>query len=239
MKRKPLKSLLFLGTTYLYGIFIGVIFHLLKLLKIIKVPHWDSFPHWQRKIILASNHPSLLEPFLLPALFFPEYLFSPFKYAPWSTPDRNNFYKPWYWFWLRSRAIPVNRGNTREELRALFQMKKVLDSDGIIILFPEGGRTFRGDDFLYSRSGKRIRVLKSGIGWLALKTKAQVVPVWVEGTDGVLPNSPHRLFSWLRFRNKITIKIGYPLRFPVSPNDGKEEITQNIAQALLKLSEEE
>ena len=237
--KKIVNLLIFLVFTYPYGIVIGIIFRLLVILGKIRILHWERFPHWKKRIILVSNHPSLLEPFLLPALFFREYFLHPFKYAPWSTPDRTNFYDRWYWFWLRPRAIPIDRKNTQGKFKAFFETKEVITSGGIIILFPEGGRTFKGKRFLYSQKGKKLRILKNGIGWLVLQTKALVVPVWVEGTDKVLPNNPEKLFSLPHFGEKITIKIGTPLRFHQSSRYSRNQVTQIIAKALLKLADEE
>lgn len=232
---------MFLGITYPCAIIMGILFHLFRLCKRIRVLHSERFPRWERKIILVSNHPSLLEPFLLPALFFREYLFHPLRYGPWSTPDRKNFYDRWYWFWIRARSIPVDREDEREGLRSFFQMKEIVKSGGIVILFPEGGRTFKGENFLYSQGGKRIRIFKDGLGWLVLKTGALVLPVWVEGTDEVLPNDPDKLFTRLRFGDRIiiTIKIGQPLRLQGLPAVKREQATQMIANALLKLADEE
>jgi 1-acyl-sn-glycerol-3-phosphate acyltransferase len=240
--KKVIDTIVFLGITYPYGVLSGIIFQILCALRVIRVLYWERFPHRQDNLILVSNHPSLLEPFLLPALFFKDYLFHPLKYAPWSTPDKSNFYDRWYWFWARPRTIPVDRGEERKEARSVIQMKNVLNSGGIIILFAEGGRTCFGEKFQFSPGGKKIRVLKNGVGWLALKTGATVLPVWVEGTDKVLPNSPDRrkLFCFPRFGGRITIKIGNPLRFQKgSQYLDKEQITSIIKNALLELADEE
>jgi len=239
--RKALNALVFLGITYPYGVLSGIIFWTLSFLNLIKIRHFERFPRRQRKLILVSNHPSLLEPLLLPALFFPDYLRHPFKFAPWSTPDKSNFYDRWYWFWARPRVIPVDRSNEGKEARSVIQMKKVLDEGGAIILFAEGGRTCFGKKFRYSAAGKKIRDFKNGVGWLVLKTGAEILPVWVEGTEKVLPNSPDRkkLFCFPRFGGRITIKIGQTLRFCASPSClSKEQMVQIISDALLKLADE-
>jgi 1-acyl-sn-glycerol-3-phosphate acyltransferase len=236
--KRIINLIVFLLFTYSYGIFVGIVFHLLRLCKKIQLLHLERFPRWEKGVILVSNHPSLLEPFLLPALFFRQYLFHPFKYAPWSTPDRKNFYDPWYWFWLRPLSVPVDRRDEREELKSFFRMKKLLLAGKIVILFPEGGRTEKGEDFLYSQKGERIRIFEDGLGWLVLKTGALVLPVWVKGTDKVLPNVPDRLFSRPNLKEIITIKIGKPLRFKGLPAIKREGVTQMIANALLRLADE-
>ena len=117
-------------------------------------------------------------------------------------------------------------------------MKDILKSGGVLILFPEGGRTFKGEEFLYSEKGNKIKILKEGVGWLVMKTKPLVVPIWVEGSDEILPNQADKLYYTLpRFWRRMTIKIGEPLRFG-NPS-GKEEVTQKLAIALLNLADEE
>jgi len=233
---KTIKKIELLVIMYTIGLLIGVLFYLLKSLGRIRILYWERFPRRQGNLIVVSNHPSLVEPILLPALFFREYILHPFKLTPWSIPDKTNYYDRWYWFWVRPRAIPVDRGNKREELKAFFKMKKVLASGGKIVFFPEGGRTFKGEEFFYSKEGKRIRTLKEGAGLLVMKTGATVLPVWVEGTDNVLPNSRDKLYHCFpRLWRKMTIKIGEPLRFEKT---NQEEITQKIAATLLRLADE-
>ncbi len=237
--KKMFDLCVFLALTYPYGIVMGIIFRLLVIIKKIRVLYWKRFPHWEKRIILVSNHPSLLEPFLLPALFLREYFLHPFQYAPWSTPDKANFYDSWYWFWLRPRAIPIDRKKQKGNLRVFLRIKEIVSSGGIIILFPEGGRTFKGKEFLCSKTGKKLRVLKTGIGWLVLNTQALVIPVWVEGTDKILPNRSKKLFSFPRLRGNITIKIGRPLRFHGFSRNTRKKVTQRITNALLELADEE
>jgi len=227
-----------LAVIYTIGSLLGGLLYLLKALKRIRILHWERFPRKQGNLIIVSNHPSLVEPILLPVLFFRDYFFHPIKLSPWSIPDKTNYYDRWYWFWVRPRAIPVDRKNKRAELKAFFKMKNVLASGERIVFFPEGGRTFKGKDFFYSpEKHKRLRMLKEGAGLLVAKTGATVFPIWVEGTDKVLPNSPDKLYHCFpRIWKKMTIKIGEPLSF--EGNKQKEEITQKIITTLLKLADE-
>ena len=222
------------GVMYLYGIFIGALCVFLKAIKVIRVVHWERFPRWQKKLIVCPNHPSLVEAALLAALFFREYIFRPDRWAPWNTPDGRNFYDPLWFFWIRPRAIPVDREN-RNGARALIRVKRVLNSGGRVILFGEGGRTHNGKRFLYSATGKhRIRELKKGIAWLTLRTKALIVPVWIEGTDKLWPKG--KLFPRLR---RITVKIGKPLKFEEQSKITQEDVIEQLSRALLELADEE
>jgi len=242
MKEKIKDKVMFLLFTYPVGILLGIGLFLLRISKRIRIMSPERFPRRKRKIIVVSNHPSLLEPMLLPALFFREYLFSPFKYAPWSVPDRHNYYDKWYWFFARPRLLPVERGNNRAGMKVLLRIKEVLDKKGIIIIFPEAGRTFKGNpsDMLESRRGKKLRRFKPGVGWLVIKTRATILPVWVEGTDKMLPNRAGRLFSHPRFSEKAIIKIGNPVRFKTNGNRVVKagKIADAIANILLQLADE-
>lgn len=232
---KKLITVVFWVATYFFCVIFGVIVHFLRKVKAIKVSHWRRFPHFREKMILVSNHPSLLEPFLLSFLFLKQFLFYPLKLGPWSTPDKNNFLERGWWYWLAPKMIPIPRGDRKGGVKALLKIKSVLESGGIVIIFPEGGRTFKGRSFLFSKTGKKIRELKTGVGWLVQKTNAAVLPVWIEGTDYLLADWH---FANIKKWGRITIKIGKILEVKDSPQKSKEEITQEIANALLNLADE-
>jgi len=186
-------------------------------------------------MIVVSNHPSLWEPLLLVGLFFKNYVFHPVRFAPWSTPDKGNYFDKWYWFFVRPRFIPVPRGKIHAEMRSLVNIIRVLRHGGSVIFFPEGGRTHRGNTFLASQSGKRIRTLRYGIGDIVCRSHATVVPVWVEGTQNVLPNNGS---MFPRLWRKVTIKIGKPISYDNGTALNRKDVTHEIAQALLRLADE-
>src|SRR5258708_9235831 len=73
-------------------------------------------------------------------------------------------------------ALPVWRRNAGrhglDELR-----KRLLEEEGVFILFPEGGR---------SRDGE-MKPFKAGIGMLVAGTPAQVVPFYLDGPFEAFP----------------------------------------------------
>jgi 1-acyl-sn-glycerol-3-phosphate acyltransferase len=237
--KKLANALLFLTVTYPFGILLGIFFWLGRFFGTIKVRGWENFPHWRGKVLVVANHPSLLEPFVLIGMFFHEFLFRPFKYGPWSMPDKKNFGGFLFrGFW--PRFIFVERGNKREEAKALFRAAEVLNDGGILIVFPEGGRTGSGGNCerLSSSSGRRqIRKLENGGALLALRTEALVLPVWIgEDVEKVLPNVPGKLFSsFPRFWRSFSLTLGKPMLFPA----GMEavDVTRKIADTLLSLSD--
>ena len=107
-RKNLLDALLIILVAYTAGLFLGVMFLVLRLLRRIKVVHSEHLPHWQKNMLIVSNHPSLIETVLIPNLFFGEYLLHPAQFLPVNTPDKKNFYDPWWVFWLRPVSIPID-----------------------------------------------------------------------------------------------------------------------------------
>ena len=192
----------------------GILFWLLVVLgrvrvegyKLKKILQFIKFPGGK---IVIHNHPSLIEPALIPFLFFPFYLFFP-SAIPYSTPDKKNCYAKWWFIPLRPVSVPVQRGEEREEekegkfefhRRLLEKIKKGC----VVILAPEGGRTFRGGEFgefKVIKNGKimirkswqkvkdesfKIRRFQKGLSSL-LRKQTAFLPVWTEGGEEIIPN---------------------------------------------------
>jgi len=261
MRKKLVDEIRFLTVNYFLGPALGIFICLLEAFGRIKFLHFERFPIWEERLIIVSNHPSLLEPVVLPLMGFPwmnfPWVFSPvwyrFKFSlswfrelqkefslqkkliPANVPDRQNFYEPPYWRLFQGINIPVDRnGRANRRVGTVMALKEVLENGGRVLIFPEGTRTFKAvrKGRLTSANGKELGKLKDGAAWLALKTGARILPIWVEGTDKVLPNNK---FPFPRLWHRIVIKIGHP--FVVQGNTRKEA-TAEIAQALLELADE-
>jgi len=94
-----------------------------------------------------------------------------------------------------AHAIPID---PEAFLSRAFRISSyVLKNNGILCIFPEGGRSFDGE----------IMEFKKGIGILALKMDVQVVPALIEGTYEALPRGSY----WPSFK-KVKITFGRPFR---------------------------
>lgn len=172
---------------YLVGVgLLGFFFLLLRASGIVRVYNRHRLPKGGGFVII-SNHPSWLEVILLPFLFYWRALLRPGKYFPVSTPDHrlaSNVLFP-----LQDHIIPINRQDphSEENRRAMRNMIKLISNDGILILFPEGGRTFKPTD---ARGQQREPLLNKGTHWeirplkegvtVVLRSGALLVPVWVK-----------------------------------------------------------
>jgi 1-acyl-sn-glycerol-3-phosphate acyltransferase len=261
VQNKVINEIRFLLVNYLVVPSLGLLVCLLETFGRIKFVHFDRFPIWEERLIMVSNHPSLLEPWLLPLMGFPwmnfPWVFSrvwgrfrfslvwfkelrkefslPKNLIPANVPDKNNFYDPRYMRLFQGINVPVDRnGGIQGRLGTVLALKKVLENGGRVLIFPEGSRTFKAirNGEVKSANGHRLGKLRDGAGWLALKTGARVLPIWVEGTDKALPNN--RL-PFPRLWHRVTIKIGTP--FHVKGNT-RAEATSQIADALVKLADE-
>lgn len=210
------------------GVLGGVLFCFLKIFRKIEVIGFDirKFIPPKEGLIVIYNHPSLWEPGLMPFLLFPFFLFF-LKFVPYSTPDKRNYFDKWWFFFVRSFCIPIDREKGRtKELRELI---KNVNEGKIVIIAPEGGRTHKGEEFKILKDGKiiikkkselspeensvpKIRRFQRGFSALLKFTEAPVLPIWTEGGDRVIPNKdsfpggPYFLFPNLRA--KTIIKIG-------------------------------
>src|SRR5207245_1806664 len=165
--------------------------------------------------ILASNHASYLDPFLVGSSVRRE-----INYLA-----RDDLFRfPVIGWALRQwQSVPVNReGGGAAGLRAILER---LLAGGAIILFPEGTR---------SRNG-RLQPARSGIGLTVIKSVAPVIPVRVFGTFDAY--GPHSRFPRPR---RLVVKYGEPLAFAKLRAEAKscsktrlKEIYQQVANEIM------
>jgi len=142
----------------------------------------------QGPVIFASNHRSLLDPFVVGTL-----VRRPVYYIA----KREHFHHRFRGWLLNSLgAFPIDRGAGDQQ--AMDTARRILERGDCLVLFPEGTRTRPGP------LGSPHR----GVGRLALQTGAPVVPFAVYGTEAVRS-------GWLVRPHRVRIRCGRPLRFAV------------------------
>lgn len=146
-------------------------------------------------LLLASNHRSFLDPFVIGAL-----MRRPIYYVA----KRELFRRRWQAWLLRSLgAFPIDRGASDEE--AMATAKEILLRGDCVLIFPEGTRVRPGP----------LGAPRRGVGRLALETGAPVMPVAVIGTEQVRN-------GWRLRPSRVRVRFGRVSRFPrvgeVSPS---------------------
>lgn len=145
--------------------------------------------HVKGGLIVASNHRSFLDPFVVGACL------------PWHRPMNyvakvELFQKPLQgWFLSRLGAFPIRRGESDEDSMTTARM--VVERGGTLCIFPEGTRIRRGS----------LANPKRGVGRLALQTGAPVLPTAVIGTE-------HVRRGWRIRPRKVRVRCGKAMTFP-------------------------
>ncbi|MBS2963022.1 1-acyl-sn-glycerol-3-phosphate acyltransferase [Actinocrinis puniceicyclus] len=181
-------------------------------------------------VILASNHLSFVDSIIIPMVASRRVAFIA-KAEYFETKGL----KGWLMkgFFTAIGAIPVRRGEHRAALDSLDQSLAVINSGGAFVIYPEGTRSLDG----------RLYRAKVGVGWLALKSGAPVVPLAVQGTQHVLPvgaKIPKRVPVTVRFGEPIDpSKLELPGE-PVAENPrARRIVADTVIEQIQKLSGQE
>src|SRR3954447_23895804 len=142
-------------------------------------------------VILASNHRSFLDPFVVGA-----WLGRPVFFVAKKELFDRRFAG---WFLNCLGAFPIRRGESDEE--SMETAKQILARGDALVIFPEGTR---------HRTGSLGRP-KRGVGRLTLETGAPVIPVAVHGTERARR-------GWRIRPVKVKLRYGRPLTFPRADN---------------------
>jgi len=196
--------------SFIIGVVGGVIFLVLRIsgrVQIIGKENLRALP--TGNVLLVSNHPSLLEPVLIPfAGFWPKAMLNPSRYLPWQTPDRVNYLDkiPLLRF-LHCIAVDTTSLGHRKDPWAFRKLLRVLPNF-MVLVFPEGTRSGKTEEaFCHTARGARIGEPKRGVGALIDKRNPLIVPIFVRGADKVLPIGSKFPRFWIE---KIEIIFGTP-----------------------------
>ncbi len=166
-------------------------------------------------VILAANHVSFLDPFLVGAGLKRDINYLA-RESLFRFPVVGQILRSW-------NAVPVDRdGGGAKGLKII--LRRLLDGAGII-LFPEGTRSPDG----------KLQPARAGIGLTVAKSEAPVVPVRVFGTF----EAYGRDMKFPRPK-RVTVKYGAPMRFEKLRAEAKDcskdrlkEIYQEIADEIM------
>lgn len=160
--------------------------------------------------ILASNHLSFMDHFLLPAGFKrPLYFIS--KAEHFDSPVKKVFFDAW-------NVIPLRRGQSDQE--AMDRARDVLREGRLFCIYPEGTRSV----------DRKLHRGRTGVARLALELAVPVVPVAMIDTDLILPKGK----SVPSF-HKGGVRIGRPLRFPEHEGmQGDRKATRDVTDRIMR-----
>ena len=163
--------------------------------------------------IIASNHLSYLDPIIL-SIGSPRILSFMAKRELF---EGNGFFS---WLIRALNAFPIERD--KADLKAIrVAIDKLKNQSATMIIFPEGTRSLTGE----------IGPAQSGMGMLAAKSGAWVVPALIIGTNAALPSHSKKL----KFFEKIEVHFGDPVYFSqVYPESGTKENYQSFSDLVVE-----
>src|SRR5574337_743236 len=160
-------------------------------------------------VILAANHVSFIDPVIIMVS-----VRRPVRFMA----KKELFRSPLFGWLLRQfGTFPIDRN--RINLQAFKQATSFLEAGEVVAMFPEGTR---GD-------GIELRPAKPGIGLIAVRTGAPVVPVLHRGTEKVLPRG-----AWFPRPHRIVIKFGTPLRFSDAQMGKRQDQAELFSQTIME-----
>jgi 1-acyl-sn-glycerol-3-phosphate acyltransferase len=160
-------------------------------------------------VIVASNHKSLLDPLVMGMAFFPREL----NYMAKDTLFINSVFAKLI---KKLNAFPLKRG--RPSIKSIKYVIDLLKSNKCILMFPEGTRS-TSSKFLSGRPG---------VGMIALKAEALIIPAFVYGTEKVLSKGS----KFLKFR-KIKVAFGKPLNMKEYTDKIDKQLYQEISNRVM------
>jgi cytidylate kinase len=213
VKGKPREKKLFFGfCKYMCYLFSKVYLHT-KAIGLENIPAAGPF-------IIACNHASHLDPAIAGS--------QPTRHIQFFARD-TLFQIPFLgWLLPRINAHQIKRGEG--DLKALRKAEELLKSDYGVFLFPEGTRSPDGS----------IQNAKSGIGFIACRSGAPVIPTYIHNTNKALSKGAKFVKSV-----PVTVYYGKPLYFSLprahsdkKPRDIYEEATRMIMDSIRQLQKE-
>jgi 1-acyl-sn-glycerol-3-phosphate acyltransferase len=155
-------------------------------------------------VILAANHRSFLDPFVVGACV---------RRPVYFVAKKELFDRRWQgWLLNRLGAFPIKRGQSDEE--SMQTALALLARGEAVVIFPEGTRHREGP----------LHEPRRGVGRLALESGAPVVPIAITGTENARR-------GWRIRPAKVSIRCGRPLRYPQVSDPSAElagEVTARI-----------
>ena len=116
-------------------------------------------------------------------------------------------------------------GILQRDEEAIITALTILERGGMLVIYPEGGR---------SRSGRIGDSARPGIGRLALESGAPVVPLAIDGSE--------RARNWRRLRlPAVRLSYGQPMRFarePGAPRERQHEVADEVLAAVRALHDD-
>src|SRR3990170_8702461 len=152
--------------------------------------------------IVAANHTSFLDPIVVAVAIR--------RSVHFMAKEELFRFRPFGWLLRQYQVFPVSRRRT--DLQAMKRAISLLQRGEVVVIFPEGTR---GD-------GNQLRPARPGIGLIAARSKAPVIPMLHCGAEKILPKD-----AWFPKPQQVLVKFGEPVYFAEErPGEWQEQIVR-------------
>lgn len=184
-----------------------------------KVEGIENIPK-DKSFIIAANHTSYFDAFLLPVIIVPKVnkrMYAWVNACYWKNPITKFFLDLW-------GGIPMHvskEENAKEKNKVAFNSTiNHLKNNELVMIFPEG-----------TRNDGKLKKAYTGIGRLALAAKVPVLPCGLISTNNVWPKG-----KMLPRLARCEVKIGKLIHFSQKPGEKSyEKVTRKIMKEIAKL----
>jgi len=165
----------------------------------------------RKSYILVSNHQSSFDIFSLLG-----YLPLQFRWIAKAQLFRIPFMG---WAMTRTGYISIERDSPKKAYRSMLRAAEVVRKGTSVIIFPEGTRSPDG----------RLQPFKKGVFLIALKSRAPILPITIQGTSQIL-----RKGDWRTYPGEVKIQIDPPIDTAAIPNEKEMELSQRVRSTMMK-----
>lgn len=201
---------------FLYRVFRLILKLLFKILFNLQVCGKENIPH-SGGYIVASNHASYLDPICV-GIAFPKPLHFMAREDLFSIKLLGPI--------LRSIGVFALRRDTADRASIKKALKSLMNGEGLA-LFPEGTRT---------SNGSIKSELKKGVGLLAYNSKSPIIPVYIQGSNKILPRNSR----FIKFGHTIKVYIGKSIDCDefkgINTKDAYSRIADKVRDSLIELA---
>ncbi len=195
----------------IYSVCKHICYIILKVFCRVELINYQNIPS-KGPVIIACNHVSYLDPLI----------------AGFGTRRRVYFlaraslFKNHFFGWLITRlgafSLKEEGGN---DTAAIKKSLRLLKGGKIVVIFPEGTRSYDGN----------LQKAHAGVGMLAFKSSAMVIPVYISGSEKALPRNSKFLKP-----AKIIARFGNPLILACeNGHPDYQEFSSQVMQAIKSL----
>lgn len=194
------------GRSWFYQLAVNVFTVVTKLLFFVRIEGKENIP--EGPCVIMGNHRAWIDPFCLAMCARDREIRFMGKKELWGN-------KVFAWIAKQVRGVPVDRGNV--DMASIRLSMTVLKAGHTLGIFPEGTRS----------AGDGMLPLQGGASLLALRSKCDVVPVYIDGS--------YKLFR------PVVVRVGKPVKMDdlLSGRINKDTcdvLTERITAAFAELS---